>query len=83
MLNYLEEITPDVESTVPEGYQGRCKLFYEGRLGESCAVFPNFDEAESAAHAAVNPTVGGYRKSRIEATTDAITHDTVVDWLMD
>ncbi|MNY99213.1 hypothetical protein D3C78_157780 [compost metagenome] len=79
-LSYQDEITPDIESTVPSEYQGHCKLFLNDR---SSAVFPSFDEAESAAYAAVSPTVGGYSNVRIEASTDAITHASAIDWLMD
>lgn len=79
MLSYLDEITPDVESTVPEGYEGRCKLILNG--GKSSAVFPNVEEAERAAHAAVNPTIGGYINVSIEVTTDEVTHGTMVDWI--
>ncbi|HAT2580497.1 TPA: hypothetical protein I8273_004567 [Aeromonas hydrophila] len=72
-------ITPDVESVVPEGYQGRCKLIYDNSL----AVFPSFDQAERAACIAVNPTVGGYSDVKIEVTIEEITHDTVDDWFLD
>lgn len=75
----FRDITPDVESVVPEGYQGRCKLIYDN----SCAVFPSFDQAERAAGIAVNPTVGGYSDVRIEVTTEEITHNTVDDWFID
>jgi hypothetical protein len=84
MLCYLSDIIPDVESTVPEGYKGCCKVIFKGSSShESFAIFPNFDEAESAAHIAVNPTVGGYIRVRIEAATEAITYDTALDWLND
>lgn len=78
MSSYFRDITPDLESVVPEGYQGRCKLIYDN----SCAVFPSFEQAERAACLAVSPTVGGYSDVRIEVSTEAITHDTVDDWLI-
>ncbi|WP_447832687.1 hypothetical protein [Aeromonas salmonicida] len=84
MIDYLDEITPDIISTVPDGYHGRCKIIFErGYSRESCAVFPTFDEAEHAANMGVNPTVGGYSSVIIEATTEAVTHNTAVDWLTD
>jgi len=75
----FRDITPDVESVVPEGYQGRCKLIYDN----SFAVFPSLDQAERAACIAVNPTVGGYSDVKIEVTIEEITHDTVDDWFLD
>lgn len=78
MSSYFRDITPDVESIVPEEYQGRCKLICDN----SFAVFPNLEQAERAACIAVNPSVGGYSDVRIEVTTEEITHDTVDDWLI-
>ena len=83
MIDYLDDITPDVMSTVPDGYKGHCKIIFErGYARESYAVFPNLAEADHAAQMGVNPTVGGYSSVIIETTTEAITHDTAVDWLI-
>lgn len=79
--DYYTDIAPEIESTVPAEYEGRCKLHLETDKGnKSEAVFPSFKEARHAASIAVNPNYGGYPSARIEVTTDEITHETGIDW---
>lgn len=77
------EITPDIESTVPDGYKGHCKLVVETATCEKVAVFPRADVALSAANIAVNPNIGGYGSAKVIPTTEGITHVSAVDWLTD
>lgn len=76
----LDDIRPDVVTNVADGYEGHCKLILQGSYSEEVVVFPNLEEAESAATAAVEPVVGGYHGAEIEMTTDAVTHETAEEW---
>lgn len=72
----IDEITPDYESSVPVGYEGRCKLIHNN----DHSVLPNAKEAYAAANIAVNPTLGGYTTVKIEVTDDEVTHESAIDW---
>lgn len=65
----------------PDGYEGHCKLIVQGSYNEEEIVFPNLEEAKSAATAAVEPVVGGYYGAEIEMTSELVTHETAEDWL--
>lgn len=83
MGTYLSEIMGQLSSTVPEGYEGRCKVILDpGHQITTSAVFPNLKEATTAAHIAINPVVGGYGYAEIVATEENVTHDYAIDWLM-
>lgn len=82
--NWLEEITPTITSTVPEGYEGACKLVIGDSGGNRpLAVFPSFAIASGAAKMAVNPTLGGYCEVSLEPTDEAVTFEAALDWLVD
>lgn len=84
MPSYLEEITPDMTSLVPDGYTGRCAMTLDGgKSGRHIVVFPSVSEATDAAHLALNPTLGGYGEATIAPTTESVTHQTAQDWLLE
>lgn len=56
---------------VPEGHPGTCAMFYSGRSGTDCAVFPTYSEAVIAARMAIDPTIGGYGEVILDAGTTA------------
>ncbi|GLR77508.1 hypothetical protein HUE56_29410 (plasmid) [Azospirillum oryzae] len=70
---------------VPEGYPGTCAMFYSGRSGTNCAVFPTYSEAAIAARMAIDPTIGGYGEvildAGITAPTDAMFFISAAHWL--
>lgn len=72
----IDEITPDYESSVLVGYEGRCKLTHDNDY----SVFPNAKAAYAAANIAVNPTLGGYAEVKIEVTDHDVTHESALDW---
>jgi len=72
-------------SRVPEGHTGTCALFYRGRFGQHCAIFPSYRQAAAAARMAIDPTIGGYGDVRIDlgvkAPPEAELFVTASDWL--
>lgn len=67
------------ESAVPSNYIGPCAVELDC---EKVVVFPNYDEAASAARLAVNLQIGGYSSAIVVAAKPGqqITHNTGHDW---
>lgn len=73
----------DAFSSVPEGYEGPCRVTIEGRMGnEFEAVLPSLQEATAVACYAVNWPDGGFSHAQVDpAPGAAVTHGTLVDWI--
>lgn len=71
----------EVITSIPDEYDGRCKLILAWGSNEERAVFPNSKEARHAASLALNPLFGGYHEARIEITDDDVTHETGLAWI--
>ncbi len=72
------EALSNAESLVPADYVGACAVVLDDH---EIVVFPNFDEASSAARLAVNLQVGGYGSAVVvTAPGKNITHETCSEW---
>lgn len=72
------EALSSAESSVPADYVGACAVVLDDH---EIVVFPNVDEASSAARLAVNLQVGGYGSAVVVAAPGKnITHETCSDW---
>lgn len=77
-----ESVDGSAYSELPHGYEGPCRMTYEGSSGANQAVFPDVQHARAAASFAIKVDHGGYRSAVLSAAlASEVTHATWTDWV--